>query len=179
MSAIMTSDNEVVTFEFYSIPQSAIYVVEFDASFDLDPNNKLGCLLDDFYSLTITQSKKIEFINDISDHMDVSNYDTVGLEIAEILDRFMSEKPFVPIYFNIDKEDNKDGARERLFEKWYNQNSNKEKYSYEIFPLENTQNHQIDKIGVIIPKNGDKSNSILDAFLLAFTFGEGDSPSLA
>ena len=95
----MTSDNEVVTFEFYSISQSARYIVEFDATFDLDIDNNFGNLLDNFYAFTIIQSKKFKLEGNATDIADTSEFSNVGLEIAEIIDRFLQEKPNSPIFF--------------------------------------------------------------------------------
>lgn len=169
MGAIMTSDNEVVSFEFYSNVQSSLYFIEFDARFDLDPEGKFGNLLDNFYSLTISQSKKIDYNGDMSEHTEVSESDPVGEEIGNIIDRFLAEANNPAIYFSIDKEDNRAGGRERLFERWYQHNGNNTQYFFGVYPVESAADGDCDKIGVIIPRN-ENLESTVDSFLLSFTY---------
>ncbi len=169
MGVIMTSDNEVISFEFYSSVQSSLYSVEFDASFDLDPEGKFGSILDDFFSLTISKSKRIAYSAEVDVHTELSECDLVGDEIENIIGKFIEERPGSSIYFSIDKEDNKEQARERLFERWYRSNGNAQNYYYELFPVENLDNGDLDKIGVIIPRSINVE-AAKDAFWLSFTY---------
>ena len=169
MAAIMESDSETITFEFYSKKQSSLYQIEFDARIDLDSDNKFGNILDNFYCMTLVKSSSM-ISSEMHESINVNTEcDEVASEIAAIIDRFYSEEPSACVFFIIDKEDNKDKARERLFSKWYDMNGNKSNYFYEVYPIENVTVGEEDRIGVIIPQSKNL-DIILDAFLLSFTF---------